>query len=102
MKPTALLIAAGSIGLLIGFAGQARAACDVVGSASPMDLLDQYIGRGACTCSALNVVCLRQYQGVDPRSINAGKGFCAGSMRQCLRNGMFAYRLYTVTGAAKQ
>jgi len=102
MKPTALLIAAVSIGLLIGFGDRARAACDVVGSPSAFDLLDQYIGRGACTCSALNTICLRQNQGTDPRSINAGKGFCAGSMKQCLRKGMFAYRQYTVTGAERR
>ena len=102
MKRAALLIAAAAIGVMAGLPGRAHAECDIVGSASAGDLIGQYLGRGACTCSALNAVCLQQWQGVDPRSNNAGQGFCAGSRLQCLRTGTFSYRTYTVTGAARQ
>ena len=102
MKCMFLLILAASFVILGGADNRAQAACDVVGTPNALELLDQHLGRGACTCSALNAVCKRQMQGTDPRSANAGQGFCAGSMRQCMAKGVFAYRTYTVTGAVRK
>ena len=102
MRRAALLIAATSVAVLIGLADRAQAACEITGVPSSADLLNQYLGRSACTCSALNAICLQVRQGVDPRAINAERGFCAGSMRQCMRTGSFAYRTYNVVGAARQ
>lgn len=102
MKRMALLIAASLFIFMSGLGDRAQAACDVVGTPNALELLDQYLGKSACTCSALNAICKRQMQGTDPRSTNAGQGFCAGSMKQCLRKGMFAYRTYTVTGATRK